>query len=204
LRREDHLGDPSLDLATAVAELVETQTGKRPGGAIRLLTHLRYFGYSFNPVSFYFCFDPDDRHVQTIVAEVNNTPWGEQHSYVLAETQNLGTEEKKLFRFRKSFHVSPFMDMDYEYEWRFSTPGNSLAVHMVNLTAGGKLFDATMTLRQNRITQGNLRSILARYPFMTGQVIAAIYWNALMLWLKRVPFFPHPDKVLANERIDTR
>src|SRR5262245_2484107 len=74
--RADHLGDAALPLDVAVRDLVENRTGRRPRGAIRLLTHLRYFGHGFNPVSYYYCFDADGGDVETVVAEVNNTPWG--------------------------------------------------------------------------------------------------------------------------------
>ena len=80
--REDHFGDPALPLDEAVRRLVHERTGRRPAGPIRLLTHLRYFGYVFNPVSFFYCYAGDE--VQTIVAEVNNTPWGERCMYVLS------------------------------------------------------------------------------------------------------------------------
>ena len=88
--QDDHLGDPQVPLDHNVRDLVEAKTGHRPAGPIRLLTHLRYFGYGFNPVSFYFCFDSTDSLVETIVAEVTNTPWGEQHCYVLGKSLDEG------------------------------------------------------------------------------------------------------------------
>jgi DUF1365 family protein len=80
--RDDHIGDPAESLSESVRKLVEAETGKRPEGPIRLLTNLAYFGYCFNPVSFYYCFSEDGETVETIVAEVNNTPWGERDTYV--------------------------------------------------------------------------------------------------------------------------
>ena len=82
-RRADHLGDPRTPLAEAVRELVAERTGTRPEGPIRLLTHLRYFGHCFNPVSFYYCYDATGEQLSAVVAHVTNTPWGERHSYVL-------------------------------------------------------------------------------------------------------------------------
>lgn len=102
-RRADYLGDPSVPLDQAVRDCVERNTGVRPRGPIRLLTHLRYFGYVFNPVSFYYCFDTADTRVETIVAEITNTPWGERHAYVLSARG----EQPLRFRFGKAFHVSP-------------------------------------------------------------------------------------------------
>jgi DUF1365 family protein len=197
LKREDHLGDPSLPLKQALQNLVEAETGRRPQGPIRLLTHLRYFGYCFNPVSFYYCFDPTGTSVETIVAEINNTPWGERHCYVLPATQSVGAGHQR-FRFGKDFHVSPFMPLDIDYDWRFSAPGQQLAVHMENFRGGEKLFDATLQFARRPITGWSLAGALLRYPFMTLAVIRRIYWQALRLWLRRVPFHTHPSKVNAT------
>jgi DUF1365 family protein len=200
--REDHLGDPSMPLDQAVRDLVESTTGSRPVGPIRLLTHLRYFGYVFNPVSFYYCFDMTGTRLETIVAEVNNTPWGERHCYVLGETDNLGKGETRRFRPVKQMHVSPFMAMDVAYDWQFQTPGNSLIVHMENLAEGNKLFDATLVLHRREISSSSLARVLAAFPWMTLKVIAAIHWQALRLWLKRCPVHQHPagPAALLEER----
>jgi hypothetical protein len=193
LKREDHLGDPGQPLADAVRDLVAERTGRRPTGPIRLLTHLRYFGYCFNPVSFYYCFDPDER-LQTIVAEVNNTPWGEQHCYVLDGGVNVGDAGMRRFELRKQMHVSPFMPMDIDYDWRFSAPLDALSVHMQNLQGTSKLFDATLALTRTEISGASLARVLLSYPLMTARVFLAIHWQALRLWLKRVPFLTHPAK----------
>lgn len=193
-RREDHLGDPAVTLDKAVRDLVEKRTGWRPEGAIRLLTHLRYFGYCFNPVSFYYCFDERDERVECIVAEVNNTPWGERHCYVLSEKMNLGGDTAKRYRIKKEMHVSPFMEMDVEYDWRFTAPAEALAVHMINDRQNRRLFDATLSLERTEITGRSLARVLIAHPFITLKIIASIHWQALRLWLKGVPFRTHPDK----------
>jgi DUF1365 family protein len=161
-----------------------------------LLTHLRYFGYAMNPVSFYYCFDPTGARVETILAEVNNTPWGERHCYVLACP---GDSAANTFAFRKAFHVSPFMPMAIDYRWRLTDPGDRLAVHMENLEAGQPVFDATLTLTRRAITGGQLARVLVAYPFMTVQVIAGIYWQALRLWWKGVPYHPHPRHTASRD-----
>jgi DUF1365 family protein len=198
--RADHLGDPARNLADEVRDLVESRTGRRPTGPIRLLTAPRLLGYGFNPVSFYYCFDADDRALEAVVAEINNTPWGERHCYVLPASHNEGTPAKLRFRFGKDFHVSPFLPMDMDYDWRFSVPDSRLLVHMENLLDGAAQFDATMTLDREPISAGSLASALLRYPLLPLKVTTAIYWQAFRLWLKRVPFHTHPDKTGAGRR----
>jgi len=185
-RRADFLGPADRPLEEAVRDRVERQLGFRPGGPIRLLTCLRHFGLSFNPVSFYYCFDGGDR-LQAIVAEITNTPWKERHAYVL------DCREGRRFEFAKDFHVSPFFGMDHVYRWSFSVPGESLNVHMEN-HRGEKLFDATLTLERRPITGRNLARALASFPLMSLKIVAAIYWQAFRLWLKKAPFFVHPAR----------
>ncbi len=190
--RRDHLGDPAQPLDASVRELVEAETGTRPEGPIRLLTHLRYFGHCFNPVSFYYCFDESGTRLETLVAEVNNTPWGERHCYVLTAGEPTGNNGTLSFRSTKRLHVSPFMGMDVAYEWRTGVPSERLLVHIDNRRNGNRLFDATMTLERREITGPRLAWLLARFPIMTLRVVLWIHWEAFRLWLKKTPFYPHP------------
>ncbi len=203
--RADHLGDPAMPLDQAVRDLVTERTGRRPQGPIRLLTHLRYFGHCFNPVSFYYCFDAGGEHVECVVAEVNNTPWGEQHCYVLhqpVEAAQGASGRYHRYQSRKVFHVSPFMPMALDYAWGFSDPAERLHVHMKlheALHEGAlKVFDATLRLKRVPASGMQLAHMLARFPMMTLQVVAAIHWQALKLWLKRVPVHAHPAKLNAE------
>jgi uncharacterized protein len=199
--RRDHLGDPAIPLDQAVRDLVAERTGARPLGPIRLLTHLRYFGHVFNPVSFYYCFDAHDRHVETVVAEVHNTPWGEQHCYVLSGGQTDPGEHWWHQRSTKAMHVSPFNPMELDYRWGFRVPDARLAVRMALTRHDASpqaqpqpVFDATLVLQRQPIRAATLAAVLLRFPLMTLQVIAAIHWEALRLWLKRVPVHDHPAK----------
>ena len=193
-RRKDFLGPSDVPLDVAVRDLVQQHTGVRPGGPIRLLTHLRYFGYSFNPVSFYYVFDAAGTRVETIVAEITNTPWKERHAYVLPVADARGAGRAWRFSFEKQFHVSPFLPMDMRYEWSFGAPSRGLHVHMENWRQGQACFDATLNLRRIPMTAGSLARALIQFPLITVQVSALIYWQALKLWISRVPFHAHPRK----------
>lgn len=194
-RRKDHFGDPSLPMDTAVRDLVQSHLGNRPIGPIRLLTHLRYFGYCFNPASFYYCYDASDMRVETIVVEIHNTPWGERHCYVFGDNQNEHpVDHWRRYRFNKIFHVSPFIDMDIQYDWRFRVPGGTIRVHMIDIEKGKKLFDASLMLKRRPISHKELTRVLMKYPLMTMKVTTMIHFQALRLLLKNTPFFTHPKK----------
>ncbi len=193
-RRADHLGDETRPLKDEVLDLVERDTGRRPGGPVRLLTNLSYYGFCFNPVSFYYCYAPDGETLEVIVAEVNNTPWGERDMYVLPVAQHSGSGAAMRFRPRKKMHVSPFMPMNVDYDWSFIDPGERLSVFMANDIDGSRVFSASLLLERRSISTGSLARVLVVYPFMTLKVLGGIYWQALRLWWKRTPLYVHPDK----------
>jgi uncharacterized protein len=199
-RRADYLGDPHVPLKDAVQTLVEARTGSRPEGPVRVLTHLRYLGHCFNPVSFYYCFDTSGEHVRAVVAEVTNTPWGERHAYVMsvAEAPDRGSATVMRERLAKQLHVSPLMAMDLSYDWRLTVPAERLLVHIeAHARQGASVFDATLSLERREIDAASLRRALLRHPLMTLRVQASIYVHALRLRLRGARYFPHPKRAAS-------
>jgi uncharacterized protein len=194
-RRADYLGDAEIPLDSAVRALVCAQTGSRPAGPIRLLTHLRYAGYVFNPVSFYYCLDGSGG-LEAVVADVSNTPWNERHAYVLR-----GNGGRVDARVAKQFHVSPFLPMQHEYRFSFEAPSATLHARIENFAGGERAFGARLELRRREIDGASLASALFRYPLMTAQVTAAIYWHALRLRRLGAREYPHPNASARPEAL---
>jgi DUF1365 family protein len=192
-RRRDYLGDPEVPLGVAVRERVAQLGGPASEGPIRLLTQLRSYGLCFNPVSFYYCLGSDGERVETALAEVTNTPWGERHSYLL----RAGNRVSPLLRaeFAKQLHVSPFMGMDHVYRARASTPGPTLSVHIDSVREGTVAFDATLAMERRELTRASAARLAARYPAATARVLALIYGHAIGLKLAGASIHPHPEAV---------
>jgi uncharacterized protein len=211
-RRKDFFGDASKPLKQEIWRAVQEKTGECPNGPVRLLTHLRHFGLSFNPVSFYYCYFPDGVTLHSIVAEITNTPWRERHAYVLcvsdAERHGNALLPTLHWRFDKAFHVSPFLRMHMHYSWRFQIPTQDLRVHMnvyestrgavdvststATFIPGALQFDSTLVLQKRAITGRSMAYALWRFPWITLSVVWKIYWQALKIKWKKNPFFDHP------------
>ncbi|MCU1369478.1 MAG: hypothetical protein JWO77_672 [Ilumatobacteraceae bacterium] len=192
-RRQDFHGDPGVPLDQAVRDTVQRETGRRPDGPIRLLAHLRTWAWSFNPIVFYFVFTPDGEAVDTLVAEVTNTPWHERHAYVLP----VGAPElDQPVRFPKALHVSPFMDLDLDHSLAFSRPGApEVTIRMDDWRGHDHVFAAELDLRRLPLDRPTMSRVLWQHPLPAQRVSAGIYWEALKLRAKHAPFRRHPHKV---------
>jgi DUF1365 family protein len=175
-----------VPLIGAVREIVRNALGRAPLGRICLLTQARSWGLSFNPVSFFYCFEQDGS-LAAIVCEVTNTPWRERYHYVLPAS----AEGHQHFAVAKAFHVSPFLPRDLEYRMSFSQPGDRLGVHMADWQGERKVFDATLNLQRQPLSRPALHRHLLSFPWMTAKTCVAIYWQALRLFVKRMPIFSH-------------
>lgn len=198
----DHVGDPALPLRTRLAQRAAAQGIALPDGPIYLLTHLRYLGYAFNPISFYYCFDRAHT-LGAVVAEVNST-FGEQALYMLPGVTTPGGVVRH--RTAKTMHVSPFNEAHLDYDFTVTTPGASVVAHMTTIdrTEVGDLpfFDATLTLERRPWDGPHLHRVLRRHPWMTASVVGAIHFEALRLWWKGLRYVPHP--LTPAERHATR
>jgi DUF1365 family protein len=193
----DHFGDPALPLRRRLAEDAARAGITLPDGPVFLLTHLRYLGYNFNPISLFYCYDQGGE-LQTVLAEVNNT-FGETQNYWLSGANQLPSANSRHYRCAKSMHVSPFMPMEMDYDFILTTPADRLVAHMNTLEAGRVNFDATLTLTRRPWAAKALHRALLSHPWMTAKVIAAIHWQALLLYLRKVPVFTHPARRKAME-----
>ena len=184
-RRRDYLDGAEGPLDLAVREAVAQRSGRRPEGEIAVLGHLRRWGWLFNPLCVYYCFDASGR-LDQLLLEVRNTPWHERHLYALAATSPQ--------RFAKEMHVSPFLGMDHDYVVSFSVPEEHLSLHLGNRRGEERVFDAGLSLRRREISRASLGSLVWRHPWATIGVSAGIYYEALRLVRKLAPFHGHPRR----------
>jgi DUF1365 family protein len=182
----DHMGSEMAPVRDKLETWLRHRGVKTELGRIRLLTHLRILGHVFNPVSFYFIRDREDR-LRHAVAEVNNT-FGETYCYLLGvEGASIRHEEDK------QFHVSPFQPLDGRYRFRITEPGTALTAHIDVFRDGGRVFDTTLSSRRRDLDGGQLLKTVARHPHLGLWTLGLIHYQALRLWLKKAPFFTKPE-----------
>ena len=184
-RRADYHGDPAIPLDQAIRDRVEDRQGSRPAGPVRLLANLRTFGWNFNPLAVYYCFEPDGAGLHSIVVEVTNTPWGDRHAYVFDGAEALAAHA----RTAKALHVSPFLPMDVQYGFESTLPGTELHIRL----AVGQTFDADLWLGRLPLDRPTMTRTMIRHPLMPQRVSAGIYLQALRLRAKGVPVHRRPQ-----------
>ena len=186
-RRADYLRGSNGDLATVVRAKMAELAGRELTGRVFFLGNLRTMGLYFSPINCYFLLPEGADEYSHMLAEVSNTPWNERHYYLLDLTQPLNHD--------KAFHVSPFNPIDMRYEWQinppYQQPDNRSTIHLAAVK-GERHFSATLRLRRVELNRKSIRNVLLRYPINTMTTVAAIYWQALRLWLKKTPVYDHP------------
>tara|TARA_B100001123_G_scaffold314239_1_gene351612 strand:+ start:2252 stop:2932 length:681 start_codon:yes stop_codon:yes gene_type:complete len=189
---DDYMGGYGEGWAASIQEFVEASVGDRPDGHVAILAHPRHFGYVFNPVSFYFCFDSSNT-LHSMVADVTNTPWGERRAYAIrAVAGNRVTTET--IESGKQLHVSPFIGMDMAYTFSFADPGDTdtIDISICVSREEERILDTRLVMKTYVPNKFLMNTLPVRFPFMTHRVTAGIYWNALLLKLKGAQFFAHP------------
>ncbi|WP_347251268.1 DUF1365 domain-containing protein [Legionella sp.] len=193
-KRKNYLNKSIVPLDEYARQLVMEKYKTYPKGKIYLLTQLSCLGYCFNPISIYFIFDELNQSLNYLILEVTNTPWGERHNYVLKQSAKSKTDVYS-YHFQKKLHVSPFMSMNYTYQLNLKINKQKIVVHIENYAEGKKDFDATLVLKGENTS--SIKKLFWQHPLITYKVTSAIFWQALKLWIKNVPFHPHPG---SNKR----
>lgn len=192
-RRSDYPGRPGQPLDDWVRNLVLERTGVQPSGPVRLLTHLRYLGAWFNPISVYYCFAADGETLEWAVLEVTSTPWRERHHYVLDAH---GDARVLSGGMAKELHVSPFLPMDLRYQWKLTRPGDHLALSVDVADRAGVVVETSVAMRRRPLTRLSMAGLLLRYPPMSLRVLSGIHWQAILLWRKGTPYHRRPCAIV--------
>jgi DUF1365 family protein len=186
--QRDHGDGSGTPLKTQIKALLQQHNIDTGSGAVRLLCYPRLFGYVFNPLSVFYCYNKSG-DLSAILYEVSNT-FGQRHSYLIP-VDPLNAEVIRQ-QADKAFYVSPFMPMQTAYQFRLQPPDTNLAVMIRQTDDQGPLFDATFSGKRIEITQRSILKTFIRHPLMTLKVIGGIHWEALRLWRKGMKVQPRP------------
>jgi DUF1365 family protein len=155
---------------------------------IRIFCFPRLFGYVFNPLSVFFCYDAEG-HLRAVLYEVKNT-FGDQHGYLIEVPLQRQSDPAIEQSATKEFHVSPFLPLEGQYRFRLLPPGEKIGISITQLSPSGAIqLLATQTGRREDLNDHSLLKAIIRHPLMTVKVIAGIHWEALQLWRKGAAFF---------------
>jgi DUF1365 family protein len=188
-RRSDYLGDPNRSLADSVREELRKITGIGVEGKVFGLLNVRTAGLYFSPVNFYFGFDQAGT-ASHLLAEVSNTPWNERHCYAHHLSSETGANEDD-----KCFKVSPFNPGTAQtYRWSIAAPGEMIAINLGLHDERGHIFEAALRLKKEPYSLKTARSHILRVPVMTAYIVMKIYWQALKIYLKGIPYIPYERK----------
>ena len=183
-KRQDYLGDPNQSLKDSVLQRCnELSNDETITGDVFMLGQLRMFGLYFSPVNFFFVRQPDGVYSH-MLAEVSNTPWNKRHHYLVKLDEQAPTQ--------KSFHVSPFNPMDMIYRWSVQQPNEQLRLAL-SCYKGQRHFTASLNMKKMSLNSKSLWRVLLSIPSMTVKTVVGIYWQALKLFIKRVPFYSYPN-----------
>ena len=196
-RDRDHMNFGGATVRDNVLAFLKQNGCRDAIGRMMLLTNLRTFGYLFNPVSFYFCFDKEGQPA-AVIPEIGNT-FGEIKPYFLGKDHF----QNGLFRriAKKYFYISPFVDLDVSLDFQIRVPGEHLDIRIDDLKEERKLLLSSMMGKREPLTTGTLWKYSLRVPWVTLKVITLIHWHALLLWLKRIPYHPKEDNLHLQKEV---
>jgi len=159
---------------------------------VMLWCNPRIFGYTFNPLSIYYCYDATDE-LSCVVYQVHNT-FGQSHSYVAQITKlNDGAPDTIRQSADKRFYVSPFLDMDLRYDFRLNRPDQALRIRILEHDSTGPILAATFSGNRKAFKSMNLLLGICKNLGLTWKIMAGIHFEALFLWLKGIGIRPRPN-----------
>ena len=183
--RPDYFGNPEIPLHNSIKKRMKELTGHEVKGQVCGLINLRTLGLYFSPVNFYFAFDQDQKFSH-FLAEVSNIPWNQRHQYAYY-IDSTGTVPSQ----KKQFHVSPFNHLDQTYQWHVEPPGEKINIGLRIDDERGHIFSASLALERHAFERRTIRTQLLKKPVMTVSIVTAIYWQALKIYLKGIPYIPY-------------
>ena len=199
IRQKDYVNSSKQSIEAKIRKYIKSKINRVFNGKIFLFTHPRYLGFGFNSVNFYFCYDKDT--LKFIISEINNTPWKQKHLYFHAvdddltdQSCNSKTEQSGHFEFKKEFHISPFVEMNIDYSWIFKISSKKLEVQMVLKKQQQTVMKVFLHTKFSAMNGNKISLWLLSKPFQSLKMFFGIYWQATKIWLKKIPFYNHPEK----------